>query len=502
MASCASPPLETANDSDYGSDLDSELVIQALSQLETAPVASLALESIDDDAPRAAAVRLPAQPSPSLVRAAPARSSPVVQAGYSQTPGNAARADRTPERLHLGPEQDVSALPDTRSPLQRFRTLPMKPLSVTDIVSPAWCELQYWYTLTKHGRKRRTPAMKQGSKIHKQLEDQVHKTVEVLVQSREDAWGLKIWNVIQGLRTLRNTGHTRELEVWGVIDGQVINGIIDELSYTCPDEGLEELAMARINGSKAQHANQTSISQFFKAQGATELEPKSGVGEPHPQKKVWITDVKTRGSKTLPQGSSMRPTVMQLMIYRRLLTDLATNQVDAETVFKRYRLNSDDSFTDAFVAEIGGLDFGFEKDPRDEHDACLSSQQDADAISELLAHNSLSKLWGLMIAEFGKAISGSGAIGQVLRAEFRHQQTGSLLGSKTLVYDKGVLEKYVEEEMSWWRGERKAKGVDIEEAFKCRICEFAEECEWRKNKIEEAMENYRKKKGSTSKSAV
>lgn len=88
MASCASPPLETANDSDYGSDLDSELVIQALSQLETAPVASLALESIDDDAPRAAAVRLPAQPSPSLVRAAPARSSPVVQAGYSQTPGN------------------------------------------------------------------------------------------------------------------------------------------------------------------------------------------------------------------------------------------------------------------------------------------------------------------------------------------------------------------------------------------------------------------------------
>ncbi|OMP81440.1 putative exonuclease V [Diplodia seriata] len=107
-----------------------------------------------------------------------------------------------------------------------------------------------------------------------------------------------------------------------------------------------------------------------------------------------------------------------------------------------------------------------------------------------------------MIQEFRKTISGPNAVGQVLRAEFRHQQTGDILGSKTLVYEEGTLDSYLAEEMRWWRGERKAKGVDIEEAFKCRICEFAEECEWRKDKIEEATANHRRKRGNRSKSAI
>ncbi|KAK0645048.1 Exonuclease V [Lasiodiplodia hormozganensis] len=466
----SSPPLPVnpTSDSDYGSDLDSELVLEVLSGLETAPDASLALESLEDDAPHTAAVRLAVLPS--------------------SNPG-AAREENVVERpVVVEVERNR---PDERSPLERFRTPPKKPLSVTDIVSPAWCELQYWYTLTKHGRKRQTPAMKQGSKVHKKLEDQVHTTVQVTVESREDAWGLKIWNIIQGLRTLRQTGHTRELEVWGVIDGQVVNGIIDELSYTCPDEGLEELALARLNRLKSRPPDQTAISQFFQPQGAVDL------GEPHTQSKVWITDVKTRGTKTLPQGSSMRPTIMQLMMYRKLLADLAAGLVDAEVIFKRYRLRSNERFTDVFVAEVGGVGFGSQGSPSDGRDALSSSQQDA--LSELLAHNSLTQLWGLMIQEFRRTISG---IGQVLRAEFRHQQTGDVLGSKTLVYEESTLDGYLAEEMEWWRGKRKARGVDIEEAFKCRICEFAEECEWRIEKVEEITKRQPKKRGSRSKSAV
>lgn len=110
---------------------------------------------------------------------------------------------------------------DTRSPLERFRTPPKKGLSVTDLVSPAWCELQYWYSLTKYGRIKRTPTMKQGSKIHKQKEQEVHTEIPVEVVTREDKLGLRMWNVIQGLRMLRTDGLTRELEVFGVIDDQV-----------------------------------------------------------------------------------------------------------------------------------------------------------------------------------------------------------------------------------------------------------------------------------------
>ncbi|OJD37192.1 exonuclease v [Diplodia corticola] len=496
MATRASPLASPASESDYGSDLDSEVVLQALSELESAPVASLALESIRDDALHAAAVRLPVLLSSDPGGKSPPLSPKHIEIGYSPGPGDDARKEDLAEPSLVEPKPNRHTALDERSPLERFRTSPKKPLSVTDMVSPAWCELQYWYTLTKHGRKRRTSAMKQGSKVHKQLEDQVHRKVEVAVKSREDAWGLKIWNIIQGLRILRQTGQTRELEVWGVIDGQVINGIIDELSYRCSDEALEELALARLNRLKSQPASQTSIPQFFQAQGAVDLEPKSWTDEAHQQRKVWITDVKTRGSKTLPQGSLMRPTTMQLMMYRKLLAELAANLVDAETIFKRYRLRSSENFTDAFVAEMAGLD----SNSQDDHDALLSSQ--GGAVSQLLAHNSLLKLWGLMIEEFHRTIPGPGAIGQVLRAEFRHQQTGDILGSKTLVYDESTLDIYLGEEMRWWRGERKAKGVDIEEAFKCRTCEFAEECGWRKDKVEEATDNHRKKRAVRSKSAV
>ena len=130
---------------------------------------------------------------------------------------------------------------DKRSPLERFRRPPKKTLSVTDLISPAWCELQYLYTLSKHGKKKRTPAMKQGTAVHKALEDEVHTTVQVSTTKREDSWGLRIWNIIQGLRTLRDTGRTREFEVWGTVGGELVNGVIDELSYTCPDPAVKLL---------------------------------------------------------------------------------------------------------------------------------------------------------------------------------------------------------------------------------------------------------------------
>jgi len=57
----------------------------------------------------------------------------------------------------------------------------------------------------------------------------------------------------------------------------------------------------------------------------------------------------------------------------------------------------------------------------------------------------------------------------------------------------------VESEMDWWKGRREAKGVEIEEAFKCRICDFSEECSWRKTKVEEAVEKSRLRREAEAK---
>ena len=417
-----------------------------------------------------------------------------------------AREDESQKRR----SESIASIPnhdfkDARSPLQRFRTKPKKPLSVTDLVSPAWCELQYWYTLTKFGRKKITAAMKQGSEVHKILEEQDHDMVKVQVKTKEDVWGLKIWNVIQGLRGLRATGTTRELEIWGVIDGQVINGIIDEISYTCPDPTLEE-ALGNSKGEAAKKikstlpTDQTLITDFLEDDVSIELDSGASLDNPNPQRKTYITDVKTRSRMHLPQGASLRGTLMQLMLYRLLLESLVTNAVPSDVIFARYDLEPLRPFSSTFIAEISALDFNFRDDTPSSSSVSFSSTQTS--IHELESHQNLSALWNVMIDEFTRAISGSSALGDVLRAEFRFSKTGEIFGNKIFAYDAEKLREYLVDEMSWWKGERRARGVDIEEAFKCRMCEFSEECTWRKEKTEEAVMKHRLRATAGARSAV
>ena len=335
--------------------------------------------------------------------------------------------------------------------------------------------------------------------MHKTLEDQVHQTVAVDIQSKEDAWGLRIWNIIQGLKTLRETGMTRELEVWGVVDGLVINGVIDELSYICPDRELEEEVTARIAHGKTSKstppADQPSITNFLKSDGG--LDSKNGVIRNlrsliKKTSKIYLTDVKTRGAKSIPKGASFRPTLMQLMLYHRLLSDLAADKVNTDVLFNRYGLEASAPFSDEFVAQVGGLNEVFYDAPSDAANSQDFPTSSQDSVELLLGHNSIRQLWSLMIQEFRRTMpAGVNSIGNVLKVEYRDQADGSILGIKTFLYDADVIQTYLDDELSWWKGEREAQGVCIEEAYKCRICEFAEDCTWRKAKIDEATQAHR-----------
>lgn len=342
--------------------------------------------------------------------------------------------------------------------------------------------------------------MKQGSAVHKVLEDQIHETVAVDIKSKEEAWGLRVWNVIQGLKTLRETGITRELEIWGVVEGLVVNGVIDELSYICPDTELEAIEQKGRTATELPAADQRTITEFL---GPSTLES-SGTGVlnklrsslPEKTSKIYITDVKTRSTKSIPKAPSFRPTLMQLMLYRRILSDIATNKVDADIIFDRYELQADISFGDGFIAQIGSLNA----------DALLaldSSQEDSalpstrDSMTVLLDHNSLRKLWTYMMQKFSQTFpAGAKSIGNVLKAEYRTPTDGAVLGNKTFLYDDTVMQEYLDSEMRWWKGERAAEGVCVEEAYKCRTCDFFDECSWRRNKIEEATLKMRERKSS------
>lgn len=393
---------------------------------------------------------------------------------------------------------EASPIPDTRSPLLRFRTQPKKALSVTDLVSPAWCELQYWYTLTIHGKKKRTPAMKQGSVVHQKLEDEIHTTVKVDIETKEDAWGLRIWNVIQGLRTLRDSGQTRELEIWGTIDGLVVNGIIDELSYINPDPNLEQ-SFQKFQDDTA--SDQTTIDEFFKnTTGGSNIKVATQTRQ-YRTNKVYLCDVKTRTARSLPNESAFKPTKMQLMLYHHLLGNLASNNVDFSVLVARYNLDDSKVFSDSFVAQVGSLNdevfCDAQSTPAGSQDSI--GQWSQDSMTTLLAHNTLSTLWSLMISEFQITLpKGVASLGDILKAEYRSRDTGAVVGNKTFAMDQLTLITYLDSEMQWWKGEREPKGVAVEEAFKCRSCEFAEGCEWRLKKVEEAKEKVRMSKKRTS----
>jgi exonuclease V len=68
---------------------------------------------------------------------------------------------------------------------------------------------------------------------------------------------------------------------------------------------------------------------------------------------------------------------------------------------------------------------------------------------------------------------------------YRHQVTKQLIGSTSFQYDHDTLTSYIHPVLEWWDGKRPSKGVEIEEAFKCRTCDFEEDCSWRAAKIAE-----------------
>ncbi|KAI3317062.1 hypothetical protein HD806DRAFT_396084 [Xylariaceae sp. AK1471] len=371
------------------------------------------------------------------------------------------------------PSYAVETDSDTRSPLQRFRTFPRRPLTVSDMAAGAWCQLQHWYTLTRlpGGRKTKTAAMRGGSRVHQILEDQVHSAVQVKIASKEEAFALRLWNIVQGLRTLRDRGLTRELEVWGTFDGEILNGVIDQISYECPNPSYEEeLKLANSNGSK----QQSSITDYL--------------GSNH--KTVYIADVKTRGSAKLPTGTAMRPARVQLFLYHRLLSDMVSDKVDYSAIIERYGLNGAARFSDAFIAQIGDL-----------HDEIFyDADSEVEEISpdvhspDLIRYRSISQIIPLLKAELKETFPiGSASLSDLVAVQYRHRDDGHIINHNSFPNDPEALDIYMKDNLRWWRGEREPEGVSIEDAYKCGWCEFAETCQWRKDKEVEFLK--KKKRG-------
>ncbi|KAK1836874.1 exonuclease V [Podospora conica] len=396
----------------------------------------------------------------------------------------------------VGPERKKPSrrLKNQVQMIREFRTFPKKPLSVSDLTAGAWCELQHFYTLTRRdGYKRQTSAMKAGSVVHEKLEREVFTPVVVELVKPVDRYGLKIWNIITGLRTLRDTGLTRELEVWGVIDGNIVNGIIDGLSYENPDPELEEDVVSSRGSQSSQNSSQHQLALGNKV--------------------IFITDVKTRGSKTAPSLVQVRGTLIQLFLYHRFLSEMASDRLNYLDVFKRYGVDPDETFSDQFMAQMIDLhEEVFFDDAATVTTDATTTEEFATAVStpsklgdprlqenSLLRYRTLRSLIPLLKFEIQLTFPrGAATIGHIVAVEYRYRSrkpndpdAGALICINSYYVEQEKLDEYLTDNMRWWRGEREPRGVQLDEGWKCRECEFAGECEWRE-KLE--MEAYRKVK--------
>lgn len=367
--------------------------------------------------------------------------------------------------------------------------------------------------------------MKLGSEVHATLEREVYTPVVVETKKKVDGWGLRIWNVIQGLRTLRDTGLTRELEVWGVVDGNFVRGIIDVLSYRNPDPELEEDVISSRGNSQSPPGSQQKvigISEFFPT------------GTPS-DRVVYITDVKTRATKTPPPKVQVRGTIIQLFLYHRFLSEMASDKLDYTGLFERHSLDPDEPFSDLFMAQIASLHeeiFGSEDSissaswnsessdseaPTDYHTAVSSTSKlnadDANSHKEFLKYRSLRALIPLLKFEIQLTFpKGASSIGPIVAVQYRYRKrgppnsgdneannevdegrNGKVICTNSHFVDPRILDLYLKDDMQWWRGEREPRGVPLDEAFKCRSCEFVDSCDWRDNLDQEALRKARKK---------
>ncbi|KAF8421469.1 exonuclease V a 5' deoxyribonuclease-domain-containing protein [Tirmania nivea] len=441
--------------------------------------------------------------------------------------------------LNSPAEAPVAPLRTDESPFDRFRGF-NRGLSVTDLLSNTWCEQQFEYYLVR-GKKRRTPAMKAGTKIHKKLEREVHETVIVDTDTPEDRFGLKLLNIIQGLKTLRETGMTRELPVFALVRGMFIQGVIDEISYTKPIEkvysvrdepssaGEDDVCvkLPKKRGRKKKGENEANSDDLKKQQSLMSnfIAPiliKANLNV------AYISDCKTRLRDSLPTVSQFQGAELQLMLYHFLLTRMASSVQSAAEIYSRSsfssasagksanvtcedlfsqlfaarKLDPHANFTDRFLAQMAPL--------LDESDLEMDSDSITSpeivrfpTLTHILDNPTLSGLVQLLNIAFFMSIP---SLSNTLAVSYRSQQSSRLLATKTVEYNTKRMEAHLDQVLQWWQGQRVAEGVPIEEAWKCRSCEFADECEWRLQKIMEIeVENKRKKQnklGKGKKSAV
>lgn len=173
-----------------------------------------------------------------------------------------------------------------------------------------------------------------------------------------------------------------------------------------------------------------------------------------------ILEFKTRSaSKTLPSNAQKLTHNLQVMLYKKLFDDLVKGRVDSKTVAKNLKLDFKKELGEDVLNQIKGIS--------------NFSNHNLDSIHNL---DRLMKVFFDMMKTLP-------FISQCL-IEYCYQADKSTIAIESMPYDEDWLKAKFHHFVDYWKGRRTVEGVEIEDAWKCQRCDFADVCEWRQKKAQ------------------
>ncbi|KAL4264143.1 EXO5 family protein [Pleurotus pulmonarius] len=298
---------------------------------------------------------------------------------------------------------DKTVTVSENSPLRRYRRKGF--LSVTDLVSPAWCELQFDYGLRQkrflkpqHRPKsfvsgsgkeivvqqaiaqENFQVQKKGHSVHKALEREVKpEAIPIRVRTEEERWALRLVNMMACFESLKLIGLAREIPIFGVVDGQVVVGIIDELmrvrvteegtsSKRGSDYGQETPRKRHKSPSDEERTSEVSapalsILDLLVQQSSdppTSPKGKAKALPRTPQTSLYmlhVLDTKSRRTNSLPPHADTLSSRLQVMLYHRLLNSILSaptgGTFDINELWNKLNLDPTKPFSDEFLVQAG-----------------------------------------------------------------------------------------------------------------------------------------------------
>ncbi|KAM7296759.1 exonuclease V [Ixodes scapularis] len=166
---------------------------------------------------------------------------------------------------------------------------------------------------------------------------------------------------------------------------------------------------------------------------------------------IDVVELKTRASARPPSKCVRETHHLQVMVYGHLLRNLIQGKVKMTDLEKGFRVNRDVKFSSGVLEYMS------------------PSERSLDDLRLLVP----------VVLETIQALP----LPANLIVEYYSQEKNCSLSYEGVNYDEGWLIDRFEKLLPFWKGERPAEGVqDIEEVWKCRMCEFQNFCEWRLEK--------------------